>query len=323
MCYLTKEEYPFHTFQGGCMNNRFLSAVALLVVTACSLSAMPRYYGSRSIDPIVSTEWLDDNRNDPDLVIIDVRSAEDYEAGHIPMTVSAHVGQWWVIRDELLLELPEDEDLRTLIGACGIGIASKVVLVGKTDSDYDRADCSRVGFTLVYAGVRNVALLDGGMNKWVAEGRQTTEDPYTPPSVVYSGSFNKKIAVSKEYVTRHLFGHTTIVDARVPGDFFGVNPLEFSEREGHIFRAVNLPTPWVFLADGTYRPVEELEQMAHNVVSRNPYKRVIVYCGVGGYAATWWWMLSEVLGYQKVRMYDGSIQEWTRDPDAPMQKFRW
>lgn len=306
------------------MKKRFLFAVTLLVVMVGFLSATPRYYCHREIDPIVSTEWLDANRNDPDLVIIDVRSAEDYETGHIPMATNAHVGQWWVIRDELLLELPEDEDLRNLIGAYGISVSTKVVLVGKTDSDFDRADCSRVGFTLIYGGVRNVTLLDGGMNKWVAEGRETTEDPYSAPGVTYTGSFNKNIVVSKQYVAWHIYNYmTTVVDARVPGDFFGVNPLQFSEREGHIFRAVNLPTPWIFTAEGTYRPVEELEQMAHNVVSRNPYKRVIVYCGVGGYAATWWWMLSEVLGYKKVRMYDGSIQEWTRDPDAPMQKFRW
>ena len=313
------------TYRGGFMNRRCLPVMVMLVVMLCQLtSARHRHRsGSRTIDPIVSTEWLDDHRNEPGLILIDVRTAEKYGEGHIPMTTGVPVSQWWVIRDGLLLELPEDEDLRNLVGESGISVSSRVVLIGSTASDYERADCSRVGFTLIYAGVRNVALLDGGMEKWVAEGREVTDEPYTAPSVVYSGSFKKRIAVSKQYVARHLHGSAKIVDARVPGDFFGVNPLEFSEREGHIFGAVNLPTPWIFTPEGTYRPVEELGKMAWNVVGPNPFKRVIVYCGVGGYAATWWYMISEVFGYHKVRMYDGSIQEWTQDPDAPMQKFRW
>jgi len=305
------------------MNKHFLPAVAVLVIVFCQLTSAQYCYGSRTIDPIVSTEWLDAHRSDAGIILIDVRTPDKYAAGHIPMATSVPVTQWWVIRDELLLELPEDEDLRNLIGGSGIDASSRVVLIGATDSDYERADCSRVGFTLIYGGIHNVALLDGGMNKWTAEERESTEEPYTAPAVVYSGSFNKRIAVSKHYVAWHLWGSATIVDARVPGDFFGVNPLEFSEREGHIFRAVNLPTPWIFTTDGTFRPVEELGKMAWNVVGPNPFKRVIVYCGVGGYAATWWYMLSEVLGYKKVRMYDGSIQEWSKDPDAPMQRFRW
>lgn len=305
------------------MNKLHVSAIAVIVVMLCQLTFARHGSPGRTIDPIITSEWLDAHSNDPGVILIDVRTPEKYAAGHLPMATNVPVGQWWVIRDELLLELPEDEDLRNLIGGSGIDVASRVVLIGSTESDYERADCSRVGFTLIYGGVRNVAILDGGMEKWTEEGREVTEVPYTAPSVVYSGSFNKSIAVSKRYVAWHLWGSATIVDARVPGDFFGVNPLEFSEREGHIFRAVNLPTPWIFAADGTFRPVEDLGQMAYNVVGRNQYKRVIVYCGVGGYAASWWYMLSEVLGYNKVRMYDGSIQEWSKDPRAPMQKFSW
>lgn len=305
------------------MIKRSLCAVIAMVAVLFQLTSAQHCHGSRTIDPIVSTEWLDAHRGDPGVILLDVRSADKYAAAHIPMATNAPVTEWWVIRDGLLLELPEDEALRNLIGGSGIDVSSRVVLIGSTDSDYERADCSRVGFTLIYGGIRDVALLDGGMNKWASEGRETTEEPYTAPSVVYSGSFNKRIAVSKKYVRWHLHGSAQIVDARVPGDFFGVNPLEFSEREGHIIGAVNLPTPWIFTTDGSYRSVDELGMMARNVVGANPFKRVIVYCGVGGYAATWWYMLSEVLGYQKVRMYDGSIQEWSSDADAPMRKFTW
>lgn len=277
---------------------------------------------SRQIDPFVSTEWLARHINDRGMILLDVRTIEAYNEGHVLGSVSAPISQWWVIRDELLLELPEPDDLRVLIGNAGITSKTKVVIIGQTDSDYDRANGTRVAWTLIYAGIKNIAILDGGITKWLSENRAISTDSYIPTPQVYNGRFNEDVLVTKSYVNRYL-NCAKIIDNRIPEDFFGVSPLEFSTKEGHIKGASSLPTPWVFTKSGTFKDIAVLEEMATNVVGKCKNARVITYCGVGGYGATWWYILSEVLGYQNVSLYDGSIQEWTRDPRAPVQKFTW
>jgi len=304
-----------------------VSALAVLALFSLTLSAAAagNQYFNRQIAPIVSTDWLSEHQSDANLLIIDGRTAEEYAAGHIANSSSVPVDRWWVTKGSLLLELPDPDDLRDLIGTCGITKNTKVVLVNKIDTDFDRAQVTRVAFTLAYGGVRNVAILNGGINKWIAEARPTTTEPFEPPVVNYTGVFNERIAVSKSYVSYYLNlpYQARIVDARVTEDFFGVAPLSFSTKAGHIPRALCLPTPWVFTADGCFRDVDDLEAMAKGVMGPDTYKRTILYCGVGGYASTWWFILSEVLGYYKVRVYEGSMQEWTEDPEAPVVKYSW
>jgi thiosulfate/3-mercaptopyruvate sulfurtransferase len=93
--------------------------------------------------------------------------------------------------------------------------------------------------------------------------------------------------------------------------------------QGHIPGALNLPTPWVYTEEGTLRSREELETMVVNIAGADRTKEIIVYCGAGGFGSTWWFILSKMIGYKKVRLYDGAAQDWTRDPDAPLTVFSW
>ncbi len=276
----------------------------------------------RKIDPIVSTEWLAANLN-KGIKVLDLRNTDAYVAGHIVSSVNSPVDGWWVTRDNLLLELPEEEDLRAKIGELGINSVSRIVLANTAENDFDRAQTNRVAWTLIYAGVANVAILDGGYTKWLAEGREFSQEAVTAQINVYNGRFNRSVLASKSFVASHMF-YSRIIDARIPEDFFGVtNPPEFSEKSGHIAGAVNLPTPWVFTSEGLYKDSEIIATMARGVVGLPSYRKNIVYCGVGGFAATWWYLLSEVLEYPHTSLYDGSIQEWTLDPRAPVQKYTW
>jgi len=302
---------------------RSISKTVALIVISCFCISFGANVHQRKIEPIVSTEWLGSNLN-TGLVILDLRSLDAYDEGHIPNSINSPADGWWAFRDELILEMPEEEDLRVKIGALGIDASKKVVLANTALNDYDRAQTNRVAWTLIYAGIANVAILDGGYTKWVAEGRELTQYSLLPDIKVYSGRFNTSVLINKNAVLRNL-RFAKIVDARLPQDFFGVtSPREFSEKDGHIAGAVSLPTPWVFTADGQYKGRDTLAAMARGVIGYPCHnKKVIVYCGVGGFASTWWFLLSEVLGYDNVGLYDGSIQEWTRDPYAPVEKFTW
>jgi thiosulfate/3-mercaptopyruvate sulfurtransferase len=299
-----------------------LALVGLLTVGANAKPAAPPLTPARAIFPIISTDWLGKNINDPKLIIIDVRKSEEYKAGHIPNAINIPAPKWFVTRNELLLELPEEADLYNTIGSAGIKSDSIVVIVTKTDHPYPIADATRVAVTLLYAGIKNVAILDGGNNKWVKEGRPVSDEIVKPTTVAYKGKVNKAMFVSKEYVLKKI-GKSVIVDARDPNVYFGVVKEPFTERSGHIPSAKCLPTPWFWTEEGTYKNVDELRKMAFGVVGKDASKEIIVYCGVGGYASTSWFVLVEVLGYKNVKIYDGSAQEWTRDAKAPVVLYKW
>ena len=293
----------------------------------------------RTIDPIVSTQWLDDaiNGDGPaeDLVIIDIRIPPDYQPAHIPGSINepfvldatatgCPFSNWIICRDDLWLEIPNKDALFGTIGSLGINDNSKVVIVtGPLPGQppiYASANATRVALTLIYAGVKNVAILDGGYPKWKAEYRTTTVEVPEVTAVDYRGKMNNAIIVSRQCVKKRIW-KADIIDARDADVYYGATIEPFALDAGHIRSAKCLPTPWMWEVDpsGTYysyKDTELLRELAQSVIG-NPWhwkrhlgQEIIVYCGVGGYASSWWFVLTQVLGYDNVKLYDGSAQEW-------------
>jgi len=282
----------------------------------------------RTMGPIVSTDWLEKNSNLEKLVIVDIRSEAEYGAGHIPKAINVPfkvpVSVGIIVKDDLLLEVPEKTALFTTIGSHGIGSDSLVVVVTTTanppDPPYPLANATRVADTLIYAGVKTVAILDGGYPKWVKENRKTTAEVPEVKPVIYQGMVNETMFVSMEYVQKRI-GKAVIIDARDANVYFGAAIEPFAQKAGHIPTAACLPTPWMWNPDGTYKDTKALGAMASGVVGKQQDKEIIVYCGVGGYASSWWYVLTQVLGYENVKIYDGSAQEWVRDYN--MVPYQW
>jgi thiosulfate/3-mercaptopyruvate sulfurtransferase len=294
---------------------------------------------SRTIDPIVTTDWLAANLNKKNLVIVDIRSAGEYAEGHIPGSINEPFvtgfddngpsSNWIVGIDGLWLQLPHPEDLYDTIGKLGIISKSRVVIVTAPNPDpeveppfFGLANATRVALTLVYAEIKNVAILDGGYPKWVQEKRTTTDESPNVTPVTYRGKVNKAMFVSMDYVKKHI-RKSDIIDARDAEVHYGLITEPFAPVPGHIPSAKSLPAPWIWELDETetyytYKPDEILSAMASETLGepwgwkRHLNQEVIVYCGVGGYASSWWFVLTQVLGYQNVRVYDGSAQEWVR-----------
>lgn len=270
---------------------------------------------TRTIDPFVSTEWLQDHLGDGP-VVIDIRSAEDYGAGHVPGAISVPFSliSAWSDSGDLMLELPPVADLLKTIGDCGMTADSRVVLLGPApepgNPPYALADPVRVAATLIYAGVKNVAVLAGGHAKWVAEGRRTESSANEPFPVPYDSPVDSDTWVSTEYVKERI-GKAVLIDGRDPDVYFGASIEEvFADMRGHIPTARCLPAVWVWEADGTYKPVEMIEGMVAGVVGMDKDREVIAYCGAGGYAALWWYLLTQLFGYTNVKIYDGSMEAW-------------
>ncbi len=282
------------------------------------LLLIPVLVSARAIDPVVSTDWLEKNLTAPKLVIVDIRKVEDYRAGHIPGAISIFYGSWAVKRNELLNELPHKDDLTDLLIDNGIQSDSLVVVVGKTDTPPERADRQRVALTLLYAGIPNVAMLDGGQEKWAAEKKALSTEAVNPKESSYEEKFNPKIFADKKEVLSKL-GEAVIGDVRESAFYKGEKKMDFVAKAGRIKGAVNLPTDQVYTASGTFQPKEDLLKMAEPVVGSDKTKEIILYCDTGKVCSTWWFLLQELLGYQNVRVYDGSMQEWAMDPDAPIE----
>jgi thiosulfate/3-mercaptopyruvate sulfurtransferase len=312
-----------------------------LVTIGCPVTPTPPSPPARAIDAIVSTQWLEDNIDNPNLVILDVREPDGYTAGHIPGSVNIPAFPNWFVnllgKEWPWMELPEEGALFTTIGNAGITANSTVVVIARTvDSPSGPARwgvtmAARAAVTLIYAGVKNVAMLDGGYAKWAAEGRATSTEPVTPTAVTYTGVVNETIFVSRDYVEGKV-GKSTLVDTREADTYYGIGHDPSSKRAGHIPTSKNLPAPWFWAANVdkavvttcmTWKDTSAIREIALTVLGKDGDEEIIIYCGVGGYASPVYYVLTEVIGYTNVKFYDGSMQEWTADPEAPVTKYKY
>jgi thiosulfate/3-mercaptopyruvate sulfurtransferase len=282
---------------------------------------------TRTIEPIVSTEWLESNLGQENLTVIDIRWEEEYAAGHIPGALSVPFGlnSDWAVSEDLILELPPDEQLFETIGRCGLNSESRVVIAGRIEEPpappYAVADAVRVAVTLIYAGIRNAAVLAGGHPKWEREGRPlSTATPGVVPTT-YRATTDRSWWVDTRYVEERL-GKAVLIDGRDPEYYFGVSTDPLAEMNGHIPTARNLPIIWVWEQDYTYRPLSLIHDMAVGVIGEDREQEVITYCGAGGYASAWWFLLTQLLGYRDVKIYDGSMEAWVEE-QKPVVRFSW
>ena len=310
-----------------------------VLVVGVGVQASPEEFS-----PIVSTDWLEENLTNEDLVILDVRNPDEYGPGHIPGAINSPEWIWYINPpfgpDTPWMELPAEEYLLETIGNAGITDESLVVVVCRTVDSlvygpavYALAGATRVAVTLLYAGVENVAVLDGGYHKWAAELKETSTEPVDPTPVTYTGDVNEAMFVSMDYVEERIgrILRYKIVDGRDVDVYFGVTNEPWAQYPGHIPGATSLPVPWLWDATDyyTYKDIGVIGAMASGVVGRQVCgwwgclpREIILYCGVGGYASTNYFVLSEVLGYKNVKIYDGSAQEWTW-ADNQVNLYEW
>lgn len=281
------------------------------------LMLLPRFAPCRDLPAFVSAEWLHAHLGSSGLIVLDIRSIDLYKKGHVPEALDAPFSEWVTQNSGLLLELPSSSSIQELLGRLGVSVDSHVVVVNKTDTDWNRADATRVAWTCIAAGIRNSAVLDGGFNRWQKLRLPVSSEDVVPLAGTFDHPVSRASVIQKEELMQKL-GTALIVDARTPEDYFGI-----TAEGGHIPGARNLPAPWIYRDDGTLRSTAELKAMAAGVIGEPSTREIVVYCEVGGFASTAWFLFSEVLGYPKVRIYDGSFQQWLQDPKAPVTKFQW
>lgn len=260
---------------------------------------------------LVTTEWLAEHLGEPGLVVVE--SDEDvllYETGHIPGAVKI---DWHTdLNDPVVRDYVSGEQFAALLGSKGIARDTTVVIYGDKNNWW--AAYALWVFTLF--GHDDVRLLDGGRDLWIAEGRDVTTDAPEVTPVEYPVVERDDLVVRafKEDVLAHL--GNPLVDVRSPEEYSGERttapayPEEGALRAGHIPTAASVPWARAAAADGTFKTREELDAIYRGEVGLEDGDDIIAYCRIGERSSHTWFVLNHLLGFEKVRNYDGSWTEW-------------
>lgn len=296
------------------MSIRKLLFIATFVVSSAAASSLRESL-------LVTPSWLAEHRRDPNLVLLHVGDKAGYEERHIPgarlvalsdISLSDRSGKG------LMLEMPAAEDLRERLQKLGISDGSRVVVYYGKDWV---SPSTRVLFTLDYAGLgARSALLDGGMDAWIAAGGAVTADVPAPREGKLAPLKLKPLVVDAKYVREHLGKPgVAVIDARTPVFYDGVEsggPDESPHRTGHIAGARSVPFSELTDEALEVRSAEELRAVfARAGVEAGD--TIVGYCHIGQ-QATATLFAARMLGH-RVLLYDGSFEDWSRQPDAAVE----
>jgi len=288
------------------------------------------FNGSTLPSPLVETAWLDGHLSEPDLRILDcsvimkatgdggyvfVGGRDAWERGHIPRSVFVDVLTELSIKDDPRpAMMPGPEEFAHTMAALGVGEGTRVVL-------YDRSHHSwaaRVWWMLRVCGFDAAAVLNGGWQKWISEGRRISTEAANYPRGTFRPRLRPGLMVTKQEVLNSLHSKgLCLVNA--------LSPEEHRGEKTHFARAGRIPgstnVDYQSLVDPqthAYLSAEHLRELfeAAGAMSAD---RVITYCGAG-IAASSDALALTLLGKKNVAVYDGSLMEWTADPTLPMEK---
>jgi thiosulfate/3-mercaptopyruvate sulfurtransferase len=271
-----------------------------------------------AIDPLVSAKWLNENIKDPKISVVEVSSPDVYAKGHIPTAMSTTI-EAWRYDNGTFLSVRAQNEIEKEISRLGIAMDSSVVLYAPISNPKDLLKASYVYWALVYHGVKNVALLDGGLESWKKNGFTLSQDLSTRQATEFKAQIDTSKIANREYVLSKI-GKIPMIDAR-PGDLYlGVNPTPTVKRSGHIPGAMSYF--WNYSVDGNYimKPKESLREIFEKGYKLNPIKETLVYCTGGLETSFNFFVLHGVLGHKNTRLYDASMKEWGNKEETPINK---
>ncbi len=271
---------------------------------------------------LVSTDWVAEHGSDANvrLVEVDVDTAA-YEQGHI----ASAVGWNWQsqLQQTLQRDVISQEGLEQLLGGSGISNDTTIILYGDNNNWF----AAWAFWQLKMYGHQDVKLMNGGRVKWTAENRPLTAEIPKPAAATYRASSpDQSIRAYRDQVLSAVSaGSVSLVDVRAPAEYSGellapANlPQEGAQRGGHIPGAANIPWGQAVNEDGTFKSADELGAL-YKGKGIDGSRETIAYCRIGERSSHTWFVLTQLLGYQNVRNYDGSWTEWGSIVGAPIEK---
>lgn len=274
------------------------------------------------MDDLVSSEWLAKNLGQADLVVVDAswhmpatgrKGREEYLAAHIPGARFLDIDEVADSSSAAPHMLPTAEQFGRAMEALGVGRDDRIVVYDNSPT----RNAVRGWFMFRHFGAPNVAVLDGGFQKWLAEGRPTESGEPTPRQVRFEPVERSGEVVSKRDVAAGL--GVPLVDARGRARFEGTeDDPRPGVAAGHIPGARNLPYSELYNPDGTFKSGEEIRRL-FEIAKVDPDRPFVASCG-SGVTANSLIFAARLLGNRDTRLYDGSWSEWGADPNTPKEK---
>ncbi|MDE2834152.1 MAG: sulfurtransferase [Bacteroidota bacterium] len=273
-------------------------------------------------DVLVSTDWVAEHLNDADIRLVE--SNEDvllYSTGHIPGAV--HID--WVndLNDQTVRDYVGHRRFAQLCSEKGISSSTTVVFYGDKNNWWA---CYAFWVFKLY-GHENCVVMNGGRTKWVAEGHPMTTEVAEYPATDYQAQpENTEIRAFRHDVLDHINAGLPLVDVRSPEEYAGTllhmpaYPQEGALRGGHIPGARSIPWSRAAKEDATFKSREDLEEIYLNEQGLSPDGDTVAYCRIGERSSHTWFVLKYLLGFEKVRNYDGSWTEWGNLVGVPIEK---
>ena len=295
---------------------QFATALAMVIAPVVAFAS-----------PLVSPAWLSENLDDAKLVIIDLRnkidkgSYETFLEGHIPGAIhSDYLKEGWrVSRDGVVGLLPEADQFQSLARRLGVSDNSHVVVVPAGVSSTDFGSAARAYWTFKVFGHNNVSILDGGFAAWrnYAPGNIETGAFVAPEPGNFVARFNPEFYIGTPDVAAFATnpGQALLVDGRTDEQFYAGGKHPKAAKAGRIPSAVLMDQDKAYTPEGNR--LKSRDELA-SIYSDLGDKTIVSYCNTGHWAATNWFVMSEILGQKNVKLYDGSMVEWTANSDLPL-----
>ena len=273
-------------------------------------------------EALVETSWVAEHLHDATVRLIE--ADEDvllYEVGHIPGAVKL---DWHVdVQDRTNRDFINQQGFEQLMSHYGVSNDTTIVLYGDRNNWY----AAYAFWLFSMYGHKSLKIMNGGRAKWEAEKREYTKEvPHFEQTNYHAQVVDESTRAFRDEVLSGLKNPSRrLIDVRSPQEYSGellhmVNyPQEGAQRGGHIPGAKNIPWATAANADGTFKSAEELRQI-YGSNDITPDKEVISYCRIGERSAHTWFVLTELLGFPRVRNYDGSWTEWGNIVRAPIEK---
>jgi thiosulfate/3-mercaptopyruvate sulfurtransferase len=272
-------------------------------------------------DVLVSTEWVDQHKFDPNVVVVEVDvDTKAYEEGHVP----GALGWNWQTQlcDTLRRDVISKADLERLLSEGGVSNDTTLILYGDNNNWF----AAWAFWQLKMYGHEDVRIMNGGRKKWLAEGRVITKEVRQPTATTYTAKERDESLRSYLMQVQQAMSQNdaVMVDVRSGDEYTGkvLSPAglpETCQRGGHIPGAVNVPWSQACNEDGTFKSKEELEAL-YGTKGVAADKNIIAYCRIGERSSHTWFVLKYLLGYPNVSNYDGSWTEWGNLVGAPVEK---
>jgi len=282
---------------------------------------MARQYANP--DVLVSTEWVEQHRNDPGVRIVE--SDEDlllYQQGHVPGAVKI---DWHTdLQDQTVRDYIDKDRFAELCSAKGISNDTTVVFYGDKNNWWA---CYAFWVFKLY-GHANCKIMNGGRKRWELDGRPWSREsePSYPRTHYVAQEPDHSIRAFRDEVIKHQRAGKPLVDVRSPGEYTGEllhmpdYPQEGALRGGHIPGACNVPWSRAANDDGTFKSPRELEKLYADEAGLKRRAPIVAYCRIGERSSHTWFVLHYLLGYPKVKNYDGSWTEWGNTVGVPIEK---